>query len=107
MLELVFGRRADYEIIARELDKEIVKDVVENPDKIEKFMQKLTKFFEMNNEFISKIESADNGLDVYVSSKALCNTLMSSMELHPNKSFTLAGVKNGKRVYKNTYALHY
>lgn len=78
-----------------------------DPVKIEKFMQKLTRFFEINDQFISKIEVADNGLDVYLSSKTLTTALMSRMHLHPVMSYTLAGVKQGKRVYKNTYAVHY
>ncbi len=78
-----------------------------NPDRIEKFMEKLTRYFESNNEFISKIEQAEHGLDVYLSNKRLTSAFISKLELHPTMSYTLAGVKNGKRVYKNTYSVRY
>ncbi len=76
-----------------------------NPDKIEKIMQRLTKYYEIHDQFISKIETADGGLDVYLSSKALAKLFVMKQRLHPETSFTLAGVKNGQRVYKNTYAI--
>ncbi len=78
-----------------------------NPDRIEKFMEKLTRYFEAHDAFISKIEEAEHGLDVYLSSKALANSFIQRLELKPETSYTLAGVKNGKRVYKNTYAIRY
>lgn len=78
-----------------------------NPDRIEKFMERLTRYFEAHDAFISKIEQAEHGLDVYLSSKALANSFISKLDLHPETSYTLAGVKNGKRVYKNTYAIRY
>jgi NMD protein affecting ribosome stability and mRNA decay len=78
-----------------------------NPDKIEKLMQRLTKYYEIHDQFISKIEEADGGLDVYLSSKSLANLFIMKHRLKPETSYTLAGVKQGKRVYKNTYALRF
>lgn len=78
-----------------------------SPDRIESFMEKLTKFFEVHDQFISKIETAEHGLNVYLSSKSLAGAFITRMKLHPETSYTLAGVKNGKRVYKNTYAIRY
>ncbi len=76
-----------------------------SPDRIEKLVQKLTYYTEENNEFISKVESVDNGLDIYLSSKKLTTAFMAKMKFHPQMSYTLAGVRLGKKVYKNTYAL--
>ena len=78
-----------------------------NPHRIGKFIEKISRYFDFNNEFISKLESADNGMDVYVSNKRMAAGFISRLKLHPTTSFTLAGVKNGKRIYKNTYALHF
>ncbi len=78
-----------------------------NNHRINRFIEKVSRYFDLNNEFISKIEQADNGMDVYVSNKRMAAGLISKMKLHPTTSFTLAGVKNGKRIYKNTYALHF
>jgi NMD protein affecting ribosome stability and mRNA decay len=49
----------------------------------------------------------DNGLDVYLSSKSLATLFIMKQRLKPETSYTLAGVKQGKRVYKNTYALRF
>ncbi len=78
-----------------------------NPHKIEKFADRVTRFFESNNEFVTRTEPKDNGIDMYLSSKRLAGALISKMKLHPNTSFTLAGVKGGKKLYKNTYAIRF
>lgn len=78
-----------------------------SPDRIEAFMEKLTKFFEIHDQFISKIETVEHGLNVYLSSKVLATAFVTKLKLHPETSYTLAGVKSGKRVYKNTYAIRF
>ncbi len=78
-----------------------------NNYKIARFIERITRFFDMNNEFVGKIERADDGSNVYLSNKRLAQAYISKNRLHSTNSFTLAGVKNGKRIYKNTYAIRY
>lgn len=78
-----------------------------NQHKIEKFIERITRYFEINNGFVTKIEEDPNGINLYLSSKSLAGAFISRLKLHPNTSYTLSGVKNGKRVYKNTYAIRY
>ncbi len=78
-----------------------------NRSKTERFLERLTRYFDANNGFVTKVEESDHGLDVYLSSKSLASAFISKLKLHPNTSYTLAGVKNGKQVYKNTYALRF
>ena len=74
--------------------------------RIEKVVRHVKALFERNNEFISKMESKDGGIDVYLSSKRLATEFVAYYKLYPKMSYTLAGVKNGKKQYKNTYAIH-
>ena len=78
-----------------------------NNYKIARFIERITRFFDMNNEFITKIDYEADGPNVYLSNKRLAQAYISKNRLHSTNSFTLAGVKNGKRVYKNTYAIRY
>ena len=75
--------------------------------KAQRMLEKLAKYVEHRNGFVTKVEDADNGVDVYLSSKKLATAFMSAMKLKPVVSFTLSGVKNGRKVYKNTYALRF
>lgn len=71
-----------------------------------RFMERLRRYFEERNEFISKVEKVDNGYDVYVSSKAVAGAFIKEKELTVTTSYTLSGLnKSGKKVYKNTYAI--
>lgn len=67
----------------------------------------MTRYLDSNDAFVSKMEENEHGIDMYVSNKRLAAAFISKMKLHPNTSFTLVGLKNGKRVYKNTYAIRY
>jgi NMD protein affecting ribosome stability and mRNA decay len=73
----------------------------------QKMLARITKYFEDRNGFITKVEENDNGMDVYLSSKKLASAFMSRMDLKPVMSYTLVGVRKGKKVYKNTYALRF
>ncbi len=97
LCEVCFKKAANYH--------EAVMQLRGNSTRVEKMVEKLTRYFESNNEFISKVEYVENGIDLYLSSKALANSFVLHMRLKPQKSYTLAGVKNGKQVYKNTYSL--
>lgn len=73
--------------------------------KMERFIDKLTRYFEMRNEFVTKVNKADNGLDVYLSNKKLASAYLSSRGIKAVTSYTLYGLKQGKKVYRHTYAV--
>ncbi len=78
-----------------------------NSHRIKKFMESISRYFDAHNEFVCRIEQADNGMDMYMSNKRLTAAFISRSKIHPTVSFTLAGVRNGKKLYKNTYAIHF
>jgi NMD protein affecting ribosome stability and mRNA decay len=78
-----------------------------NRESIERMLKRLQNYIERGGEFITKIEEADNGINVYVSSKRATAEFIAHARLHPVVSYTLMGLKNGKKVYKNTYAIHF
>ena len=65
----------------------------------------VTRFFDVNNEFVGEVDYNSDGADVYLSNKRLAQAYISKNKMHSTNSYTLSGVKNGKRIYKNTYAL--
>ena len=73
----------------------------------ERMLEKIARYFDERDGFVTKVEEADNGIDVYLSSKKLASAFMSRMGLKPVVSYTLVGVKKGRKVYKNTYALRF
>ncbi len=76
-----------------------------NNYKIARFIERVTRFFDVNNEFVGELDYNSDGVDVYLSNKRLAQAYISKHKLHSTNSFTLSGVKNGKRIYKNTYAI--
>ncbi len=74
-------------------------------ERMERFIERLTRYFEVRNEFIAHVKEADNGLDVYVSNKKLAAEYIRSHKLVAVTSYTLYGLKNGKKVYRHTYAI--
>jgi NMD protein affecting ribosome stability and mRNA decay len=78
-----------------------------NNYKIARFIERITRFFDVNNEFITKMERADDGTNLYLSNKRLAQAYISKNRLHSTNSYTLSGVKNGKRIFKNTYSIRY
>ena len=76
-----------------------------NNYKIARFIERVTRFFDVNNEFVGEVDYNSDGADVYLSNKRLAQAYISKNKLHSTNSYTLSGVKNGKRIYKNTYAI--
>lgn len=70
-----------------------------------KLLDSLEDFVKENESFISKIVEMRNGYDVYVSSKKTANKFFSFHKLKPIKSFTLYGMRRGKKLYRNIYSL--
>lgn len=62
-------------------------------------------------DFITKIERRKEGIDVYLGSRKLASRLISELskdfKFKVRSSIKLHGVKNGKRVYRITYALRF
>ena len=75
-------------------------------EKIERTVERINKFFQKNDGFISKVLESDGGYDVYVSSKKLATEFVQERRLKPIMSYQLYGQRGGKRVYRNIYALH-
>ncbi len=74
-------------------------------EKMDKFIDKTRRYFEGHNAFVAKVKEEDNGFDIYLSDKKLARAFIAEMRLVPNTSYTLYGMKNGKRLYRNTYAV--
>ncbi|MDE1825544.1 MAG: hypothetical protein KGH61_03650 [Candidatus Micrarchaeota archaeon] len=75
-------------------------------ERTNKMAHKIEKYINDCDEFISKIETVTNGYDLYLSSKKAMSAFVSERGLKPVMSYELYGTKNGKRLYRNTYALH-
>jgi nonsense-mediated mRNA decay protein 3 len=74
-------------------------------DRMEKLMLSIASYLESRDEFVAKVESIDNGFDMYISSKKCISDYIAARKLKPTVSYTLYGMKRGKKVYRNTYAI--
>ena len=68
-------------------------------------ISKVNKYFERHQEFVTKIEQIDNGYDMYLSSKKLVTAFLSLMNIKATVSYTLHGLRKGKKIYRNTYSI--
>jgi NMD protein affecting ribosome stability and mRNA decay len=71
--------------------------------KVQRMSETLDRYLERNGAFVTKIEQKDHGVDVYTSDKKSAFAFISSRRLKFKASFELYGMKNGRRVYRNTY----
>ncbi|MDE1868884.1 MAG: hypothetical protein KGH60_02880 [Candidatus Micrarchaeota archaeon] len=74
--------------------------------KVDKLVERIKKYAERGGAFVSKTEELEGGIDVYVSDKLLMNEFFKYYRLKPKRSYTLYGMKKGREVYRNVYALH-
>jgi nonsense-mediated mRNA decay protein 3 len=74
-------------------------------NKVEPMLQKITKFMTLRGAFIAKLEEVDTGIDIYLSNKLLAKGFFSFNKLVPKASYTLYSIRNGRKVYRNTYLL--
>lgn len=74
-------------------------------EEVERFKNSLKNFFEANNEFITREEELESGVNIYLSSKKLAENYLSMFKIKATKSYTLHTVKNGKKLYRNTYSI--
>lgn len=76
-----------------------------NEEKMARIINSISRYFESNGEFITKIENKDKGYNVYVSNKRLATAYFTIRRISTKMSYTLYGLKNGKQVYRNTYSV--
>ncbi|MGC8669953.1 MAG: NMD3-related protein [Candidatus Micrarchaeia archaeon] len=74
-------------------------------EKVQRIMGKLLWYVEKRGAFVTKTEKVRNGYDIYTSSKSITSEFFSYYHLKPIKSYELYGLKSGKKVYRNIYAL--
>ena len=77
-----------------------------NETREESVLKRLTKHMTRKGEYIARVEKVRNGMDVYVSSKALASAFVAEKKLDATVTYTLSGVRRGRKVYRNTYAIH-
>lgn len=65
----------------------------------------LERFIKRRGGFISKIEEDPKGYDVYTSDKKATSEFFLVMRLKPKRSYTLYGMKKGKKLYRNIYSI--
>ena len=73
--------------------------------KADKIAEKLSDYIAKNGAFIAKMEQVTNGFDIYVSDKKLTSEFLKTKRLKAKLSATLATIKGGKKLYRNTYLL--
>jgi nonsense-mediated mRNA decay protein 3 len=75
-------------------------------EKMNRMMAKISRYLERRGGYITKVEDVTNGIDIYVSDKEAANNFFIDHDLKPLRSYRLWGMKKGKKVNRNTYALH-
>jgi NMD protein affecting ribosome stability and mRNA decay len=76
-----------------------------NPERINVLIVALQRFMEKDGGYFAKVVDVDNGVDVFVSSKALTLSFLSKKGLKHTDSYTLHTEKQGKRLYRSTFAV--
>jgi nonsense-mediated mRNA decay protein 3 len=76
------------------------------PEKVERMKERIIRYVRKSNAFIAKVNEADNGIDIYISDKNVAAEMILHMRLKAVISYTLYGERRGKRVSRNTYAIH-
>ncbi|MEM4390008.1 MAG: NMD3-related protein [Candidatus Micrarchaeia archaeon] len=75
-----------------------------SPAAVERARRKLVAALERKT-FIARTERLKEGLDLYVGSRAALQQVLSELGVVLRPSFKLAGVRDGKRIYRATYVL--
>lgn len=75
-------------------------------DMVMRMADKISRFLERRDSFVSKSENVKNGIDLYIEDKLVMNSFFDIYKnIKPKRSYTLAGMRNGKRLYRNTYLI--
>ena len=72
---------------------------------VSKALEKLEHYIDRHGAFTAKVERVKHGVDLYASDKLVVNGFFSYYRLKPKKSYELYGLKRGKKIYRNIYAL--
>ncbi len=75
------------------------------PKTVEKMHHAIENFLVAGGGFISKVVEHEKGVDLYASDKRAISAYFSQRKLNPKRSYTLYGMKNGKKLYRNIYML--
>lgn len=75
-------------------------------EKVRRLRDRIVRYMGKNSAFITKINEVDNGIDIYISEKRAAGEMILHMRLEAIRSYTLYGLKGGRRVYRDTYAIH-
>jgi NMD protein affecting ribosome stability and mRNA decay len=74
---------------------------------VSRMSDKITRFIEKRDSFIAKRLDLRNGIDLYVEDRKKMSSFFDLYKEHrPKKSYTLAGMKNGKKLYRVTFSLN-
>ena len=74
--------------------------------RVAKAAERIEKYVAHTSAFVTKSEDAPNGIDVYVSDKKTVNEMILYFHMKSITTFTLYGVRQGRKVYRNTYSIH-
>ncbi|MCL5412656.1 MAG: 60S ribosomal export protein NMD3 [Candidatus Marsarchaeota archaeon] len=76
-----------------------------DPDSVRRTLAGLTRYVEKNDAFVSKVETLPYGVDAYTSDKLVTAAYLSSRGIKAGRSYTLYGMRHGKRLYRNIYSV--
>ncbi len=78
-----------------------------NSYKVDKVGEKLFKHIHRRGAFVSKVDELKEGIDLYVSSSKIAFELIKEFGYSYKISRKLHGLKQGKRIYRTTFALRF
>ncbi|MEM4114164.1 MAG: NMD3-related protein [Candidatus Micrarchaeaceae archaeon] len=84
---------------------EAVLSITGDHGKAARLVDSLRNYVEAKGGFITKIAESADGYDVYLPDKRLARSFIEMMHLKPSVSYKLAGLKGGRRAYRNSYYL--
>ncbi|MEM3227953.1 MAG: NMD3-related protein [Candidatus Micrarchaeaceae archaeon] len=74
-------------------------------DSVRKMEEHIGRFLENGDAFIAKREAHGYGVDLYISDRKAIELFMNRNRLHPKRSYTLYGTKNGRKLYRHSYSV--
>ncbi len=76
-------------------------------ERCERVMKRLLTFIDRRDTFASRIDELSNGYDLYLSNKKTASAFFEYYDLKPKRSYSLYGLKGGKKIYRNIYLLRF
>ncbi len=77
-----------------------------NEDKVNRLSGRIIRFVERRESFVARMAKVRGGMDLYIEDKAKVGAFFDIYkEFKPKKSYTLAGMKNGKKLYRVTFSV--